>query len=334
MTTVVLGWDALDATLLDDYGLASAFGSHHTRLGTFDNPLLEYPHTKEVWPSIVTGQPREVHGVWVKQVADRKEWSNPAIDRASELLSGVLPKSVRTAAGRVLMRAGTDEETLLGPEYYREKGISTVFDGRRARAVSIPNYLTEADRDHGFDLDRSEIFDRIPAGERAEFRPKREQHHIEEVMTRMASARLGVVGSCLQYDYDLVFAWLGYVDTVGHLAPAMDEGGWQERCYRFAAGATREIRDRLDEDDVLVCVSDHGLRDGYHTDDAFLGASDERVVEGVESVLDVRAGIEAVTPSRSSRAEPTVRDPYRCESSVQRESAEEVRARLEDLGYL
>jgi hypothetical protein len=47
-TTIVLGWDGLDTTLVERFGPTEAFGPHCTSITTFDNPALGTPHTFEV----------------------------------------------------------------------------------------------------------------------------------------------------------------------------------------------------------------------------------------------------------------------------------------------
>lgn len=337
MTTVVLGWDALDHELAGQFGLREAFGPHSRAIDTFENPILGEPHTMELWPSIVTGRRPEHHGVWAKESEDRKEWDHPLVDRASELSRGVVPKRLRTRIGRLLTRAGAEGTSQVTRAYYEDGGVDTVFDGRRSRAISVPNYQTPLDDRHGFDIDRAGVFERIPDGgdgDGARYELQDPPHVVDELLGRIAAARIGVVNECLQYDYDLVFVWLGYLDTVGHLAPVVDEGGWQRRCYVNAARMTEAVRSTMIEGDQLVCVSDHGLQGGKHTDSPYLGASDERVLEGVESVLDVRDGVERVTPRTDDGGPPTVREPFRRDGTVESESAEEVRSRLEDLGYI
>jgi len=101
-----------------------------------------------------------------------------------------------------------------------------------------------------------------------------------------------------------------------------------------AATLTEEVRAELGPADTLVCLSDHGLQDGDHTHTAFVGATDERAVEGVESVLDVREGLDRVTPSRRHVEDVPVREAFQFEGRTRSRAADEVRGQLEDLGYL
>ncbi|EMA53123.1 hypothetical protein [Halococcus thailandensis] len=282
-TTVVLGWDGLDRTLVEEYDLTEAFGPHYSALETFENPVLGKPHTYELWPSIITGR-------------------RPA-------------------------------------EHYRRRGIPTVFDGRAARPIAIPNYRVPRDYELDIVFDRGEQFGRfLTAGERGTESPALAASvpRLEERLAGEATRKLGIVRAALQREYDLLFVWLGFVDTVGHLAPiagAVDPG-WQERTYRLAADWTRELRTALGADDRLLCVSDHGIREGHHTPDAFVGSTEEEIPESTASVLDVRAAIDRVTPTGGDVAEPELKATHRTDERVRVRTAADVQQQLDGLGYL
>ncbi|WP_121820259.1 alkaline phosphatase family protein [Halostella salina] len=338
MTTVVLGWDGLDADLVEAFDLGGAFGDHDRRIDTFDNPVLGKPHTYEVWPSIVTGRPPSAHGVRAATEEDGVAWANPAIATTARLARRVVPESLRTRVGALLRQrgAGLDFKT---PEWYRERGVDTVFDGRTARAVTVPNYVTARDERLGLDADRgAALGDFLAVGEGDDegtvHAPRVSVPELEERLVGEATEKLGVVRACVQREYDIVFVWLGYLDTVGHLAPVVDEGGWQERAYRLAAALTDEVAGALAPGDTLVCLSDHGLQDGDHTHDAYLAADDAAAVRDVQSVLDAREGLERVTPASGEREDPPVRERFRGESTAASKDAAAVRDQLEDLGYL
>ncbi|WP_204266901.1 hypothetical protein, partial [Citrobacter youngae] len=44
---------------------------------------------------------------------------------------------------------------------------------------------------------------------------------------------------------------------------------------------------------AMGSVSDHGLQNGVHTHEAMVAGTSPRLVEGIDSVLDVRGAIEA-----------------------------------------
>ena len=334
-TTVVLGWDGLDRTLVEEYDLTEAFGPHYSALETFENPVLGKPHTYELWPSIITGRRPDEHGV---HAATDDDPSHPALETARRRVRDLAPRRLGAAFDRRFGSRGA-ALGLLSAEHYRRRGISTVFDGRAARPIAIPNYRVPRDYELDIVFDRGEQFGRfLTAGERGTESPALAASvpRLEERLAGEATRKLGIVRAALQREYDLLFVWLGFVDTVGHLAPiagAVDPG-WQERTYRLAADWTRELRAALGADDRLLCVSDHGIREGHHTPDAFVGSTDEEIPRTTESVLDVRAAIDRVTPTGGDVAEPELKAPYRTDERVRVRTAADVQEQLDGLGYL
>lgn len=337
--TVVLGWDGLDYELATEFGLAEAFGPHHDRIETFDNPILGTPHTAELWPSIITGEPPEEHGIWAAKEESGVEWSNPVIDFASNVAQGVIPDDVREQIGLLIRDAGATI-TQKSPDYYRERGVRTVFDGRASRAIAVPNYYVDVNERLGLVVDRgADLADFLTIEQedgKTVHRPSVPLAEYEERLVGEASKKLGLVRAAIEREYDLVFVWLGYLDSVGHISPVVGEEGrgWQRRAYEQAAEYTDAIRDVLADEDTLICVSDHGLRDGEHTHDPFIGSTDEAVVDRVDSVLSFADGIDDVTRKSGSKGSHGIRDEFARESGTKAESADEVRNRLEDLGYM
>jgi len=336
--TVVLGWDGLDFEVATEFGLVELFGDHTKKIDTIDNPELGKPHTMELWPSIITGLTPQEHGLQWSASDDRADWKDPRIDRLSRVAEGMIPKRLRTRIGRVLLNAGS-ELGYTEAEEYGESGIETMFDGRVALPIAIPNYRTALDLRLDVETNREWELGEYLNLERDD---DGEIHHepeipLSELELRLgieAYTKLGLIHTSVHREYDVIFVWFSFLDTVGHLSPVADPG-WQERGYRIAARETRQIGELLEPEDTLVCVSDHGLQGGSHTHHAFLGASDKRVVAGIESVIDVREGIDRVTPSSGERdGYPDLRPPYRSAEEGTRRTADEVRSQLEDLGYM
>ncbi|WP_239639187.1 alkaline phosphatase family protein [Halococcus hamelinensis] len=337
--TVVLGWDALDHELVREYHLEGSFGPAHTGLETFDNPYLGEPHTYEVWPSIITGRPPEAHGIRVESEAG-VDWRNPVLSTISQYASRWVPRDVRTGFGLRLQNRGVELD-FKSAGYFHDQGIETVFDGRTARPVAVPNYRVPADDELDILFDRGAQLKEFLRSEKTSDGNKRSTptaslSRLEERLAAEAAGKLGVVRSAVQREYDLVFVWLGFLDTIGHVAPvaAETDPGWQERAYRMAARWTEDVKRMLQPEDRVFCVSDHGLQDGDHTHNAFLGAPSEELLDGAESVLDVRDVLENATESHRIIAEPPVRAAYSGRSSTHARTPEDVENRLSNLGYL
>jgi hypothetical protein len=101
----------------------------------------------------------------------------------------------------------------------------------------------------------------------------------------------------------------------------------QERAYEELNDFVGELRNDLSDGDELVLVSDHGLQDGLHTDEAMIAATDPSIVKDVSSVLDVRAAVETELDRHDHT--PTLHD-----DAVEMGDSNAVREQLEDLGYM
>lgn len=326
-TTVVLGWDGLDSNLLNDYGLTNEFGESVTRIDTYENPILETPHTDELWPSMITGQRPEGHGVHAATDSG-VDWDSNLIRLAATASTGLVPESAREAIGRMLRSHGAGT-SVTSADYYAD--MWTVFDGRKSFPVNIPNYWTNRDSRLGFPADRgqqlSDYLDRTEAG----WNPTDADalQELEETMATNYGAKLGVVKSALQRDYDLIWVWFGLVDTAGHVDPLVGHD-FQRRTYDLAATATKEIRSMAGKDTTVLSVSDHGLQDGKHTMDAVVGGP-EGICDRISSVFDVANVVDTVTPSTTDDKPPTVSE---YDDGENEHTPECVRGRLEELGYL
>lgn len=337
---IVLGWDGLDYDLLEDWGLTISFGEYSREIETYDSPTLGVPHTTEIWPTIITGLSPSEHGITATTAEGSVEWENPLLNAASIAAQYAIPSTIRTWIGKQLLESGADVSDYR-TDHFSENGIKTIFDERQSRPISLPNYHNEADERLAILSDRKDVWDgafkpvREGEGEITYYEPLAETETIDEYLTSKLYKRLGIVESARERTYDLIFCWFGYLDTVGHLAPMMDEAGYQRRHYERAARITTQLRNEVSNDDVVISISDHGLRNGKHTHSPVIAADNEPFVNDVSSVYDFSAALDTHYP-------PTEQDGVSLQYSErssdskteQSESATEVRNRLKDLGYL
>lgn len=328
MTTIVLGWDGLDYELLSRFDLHDEFGENTAEIETITNQSLEKPHTWELWPSIITGERPDVHGIHADEYIE-SNWSNPLISLAAQA-SRPIPDSIRWRVGRWVRGAGA-EMSFETANYYDEREVKTLFDARSAFPLSIPNYRSEVDERYEMSPDRgAELADYMSVETDDDGNTYRETSVTPETFSGRIAAdcaeKIGLVQQALYDDYDIAFAWLAYLDTAGHIAPTIEDSDrFLKRAYETGAEYTNLIRQQMDEDDTLVCLSDHGLQDGEHTDTACIGSWPANIAQDVDSVLDVYDVLDSRTPrSRTTTGQ------FTDDSS----EAEVVRERLENLGYV
>jgi hypothetical protein len=320
MTTVVLGWDGLDCDLLQRYGLTDRFGPVTKRIDTLSNDDLGKPHTWELWPSMITGKPPRDHGIHAHEFVEGG-FSSRWLSLAARLSAWTVPDALRWRVGRLVRDAGAtfDFHDL---EYYRQRGLATVFDDYESCPIAIPNARSAFDEAVGMQADRGAyLADYLEsAGDGGQRRATVPMATLRARVRGDMAAKVAMVEAA-HPTHDLVFVWLAYVDTIGHVAPTARDGLMRE-VYETAATYTERVRNGLGADDSLLCVSDHGLQDGEHTEHACLGGP-AGAVDSAEHVLDLPVAIDAVTTASTDTA-----------GESKAENVAEVEQRLDDLGYL
>lgn len=303
MTLVVLGLDALDHRLVEEYDCEhlslERSASIESVAVTFDHPL-----TTEVWPTVATGlHPRE-HGL-VKSGASG--WDNPIVDLVSRLLEPV-PQSYRRRLGDVAQAA-------LGAQYsLSEVDEPTFMDGPDREVHNWPGVVNsdvlrdrwqtieKPARDAGYDARRYER--RVLAG---------------------GAEKFGWVTEMCRHDLELVASHVHVLDMAGHAYGGDPEA--YRRYYEWMDERVGELREELADGDDLVIISDHGMGvasiegddPGEHTWRAIFATTIDD--DPPESVMDVKDWIER-------HVEPVVADDRDSpELDVDLEQ-------LEDLGYL
>jgi hypothetical protein len=323
MTVVVFGIDALDPDIVDPGEHPNLTLDAHRAIETISSVAGE-PSTHELWPTIITGLPPAEHGL---ELEDGVAWENPILRTGSTVADSVLPDAVQTRLGAWLLN-NTDEDAFRMPaSYYEERGLSTLLDGEHRQAIGIPNYVVDGDsedREHQLRQEMGELFERDPdakGGHESADPAQFYEQCLEMAMIRTARVRRGLRSrGC-----ELVFGYTSGLDLIGHVSH--DRPELQRRAYDELDDVVGELRDDLEAGDELVLVSDHGLQDGLHTDEAMVAATDPGVVDAVESVLDVREAIETLLEDGDHAPEGRDDPAGGLES-------EAVREQLEDLGYV
>ena len=325
MTVVVFGIDALDPELVDPERQPSLTLDSHSEIETIVSAKGE-PSTHELWPTIITGLSPGEHGL---QLDDGVAWENPALDIGSSIADVVLPDSLQTKLGSWIL-TNTDADAFRTPiTYYEENDLSTVFDSYESKAIGIPNYVIdpdEEDREHQLRRRMGDLFERDPDATGGHRSSDPEQFY--ELCMEMSMIRVARLRRALRSrQYELVFGYTSGLDLIGHVSYSRQT--LQRHAYNELNEFVGELHSDLREDDELVLISDHGLQDGLHTEEAMVASTDEQLVERIDSVLDVRAALEQTIDSGSHTVEGRsfgkVRDP---------DQTDRVQKQLEDLGYL
>ncbi|WP_135535167.1 alkaline phosphatase family protein [Halostella pelagica] len=327
MTVVVLGIDALDPDLVDPAQHPHLTLENYRSIETISSSAGE-PSTHELWPTIITGLKPANHGLTLED--DGVAWGNPLLDAGSTAADYVLPDGLQNRIGEWLLTNTAADAFRTPADYYEENGIETVFDGRDAKPIGIPNYVVdpdEEDREHALRRSLGDLFERDQSavgGHSSSDADAFYEQCMEMAMIRLARTRRALRNG----EYELVFGYTSGLDLIGHVA--YDRPDLQHRAYEELDQFVGELGDDLGPEDELLLVSDHGLQDGVHTHEAMVAATNERLVEGVESVTDVRAAIDAELSATDHDRTPR-RD---IEGPADTHDGDEVREQLENLGYM
>lgn len=323
MTLVVFGIDALDPELIDSEKHQNLALNHYKTIETISSSKGE-PSTHELWPTIITGLPPNEHGLTLNEGV---AWENPILQAGSRFSDYVLPDSVQTKVGALLLNRTSEDAFRMPAKYYEDRDLTTLFDGRVAKAIGIPNYVTDSDsedREHQLRRNMGELFERDPESKGGHVSADSDEFYeqcLEMAMIRTARIRRALRGR----KYELVFGYTSGLDLVGHVS--YDQPSRQQRAYDEIDDFVGELRGDLRSNDELVLVSDHGLQDGLHTKEAMVSATDPEIIDGVSSVIDIRGALEneMTTHEHEPRFEHE-------DSNVGNSAA--VREQLEDLGYM
>lgn len=323
MTLVVFGIDALDPDLVyPDEHSHLALDSHRS-IETIVSSSGE-PSTHELWPTIITGLPPSDHGLLLDEGVT---WENTFISLLSLISDYALPDQLQTRLGSWLLN-NTEADAFRTPAtYYADNNIRTVFNDRESIAIGIPNYVVDPeteDREHQLRRQMGDLFERdvkAKGGHRSADPISFYEQCLEMAMIRIARVRRALRSR----EYELVFGYTSGLDLIGHVTH--NRPGLQQRAYEELNEFVGELSADLNEEDELVLVSDHGLQDGLHTEEAMIAATEPSVVDAVESVLDVRDAIEEQLTMGDHT--PTHRDDRGGQFG-----SEAVREQLEDLGYV
>jgi predicted AlkP superfamily pyrophosphatase or phosphodiesterase len=322
MTVVVLGIDALDPDLVDPDTHPNLALDAHRSIETIASTTGE-PSTHELWPTIITGLPPSEHGLTLED--DGIAWGNPLLNAGSTLADVLVPDAVQTRIGAWILTNADVDAFRTSATYYEDNGIGTVFDGRESVAIGIPNYVVDPDREdreHALRRSLGDLFKRdsdTTSGHTSSDPHAFYERCMEMAMVRIARVRRGLRGG----RHELVFGYTSGLDLIGHVTHDLPD--LQRRAYDELDEFVGELREDLRDEDELLIVSDHGLQDGVHTHEAMVAGTDERMIERIESVLDVRDAVETELDDADHRVEKTSGSALGVDESVKRH--------LEDLGY-
>ena len=274
MTLIILGLDALDAAQVKHYDIDGFQLNSYGEMETFahQNPI---PHTGEVWPSVATGLHPSEHGI---THGGESKWDNVLVEYASRVVGPYISMHRRADLGRLIRRfTGADWEI-------NETNEPTFFDGEGRHVHNWPgtvngNIVRRIWRHINHTVEKGspqQDFDRDLCGEEAQ--------------------KFAWVEELLNFNTVLVATHIHLLDASGH-AYGRNKDHYRS-FYQKAADYIHKIKKKMDDDDELLLLSDHGMNCEWLENDyeichhSFRAYSASTLDSRPESVFEVKEWVE------------------------------------------
>lgn len=279
MTKIVLGFDALEYSLVEKYRLKELKQEAYTKLDLSNFPIITTP---PLWASMLTGQVDErMIARWIPGYGNISPFYSPLI----KFVRKVLPGSTRDFMNEWVREKfykkrekSPLEETF---SYLEDTDTSTIFDEMKSWHNEIPGYnaktwkekmrrFREAFEDTSNETQRNATMKLIK---------QKHQELIEKLWKVVRN----------KDDYDLIFWYTMFLDEMGHL----DRGSKIRTMRRYFEinELVGEIKSELNGGDELFIISDHGMRPvgklGLHNHDAFFSSSTGDLIDKPQELYDL-----------------------------------------------
>lgn len=238
MTLLILGLDALDEALIDEFGVDELRLDASTRMETVAH-VREEPYTPEAWATVATGLHPRDHGV----STGTSSWDNPVVDRLADY-AGHLSMSTRARLGNLVTRTTGAEYTI------REVDVPTMFDGDDRAVHNWPGVARGSELKRAWDL---------------MWREGQTEAEFERDILGLAAEQFGWAREMLNHEVAVAGVHVHLLDATGHAYCTEREK--LAASYRRAGEFVAEIRDALGDDDDLLVLSDHGMVVDFYSDE-------------------------------------------------------------------
>jgi predicted AlkP superfamily pyrophosphatase or phosphodiesterase len=268
---IIMGVDALEFDLVKKWDMKEYKQKKYDKI---DVPILEkhgHPVTAVVWPCFITGKNPEEIGI-----TRFEEWKNPFIPILDNLATKIgIGLGHRKQAGDFLQKLGLRKSTP-GKERYE----NTIFDSfEQSKAISIPSY-NEEEKTTKIRRDVVKALD----GEL-------EKENVAEEILEIDKERTQELIEGIKQENKLVMAHLFSLDVIQHLYST--NKFVKKHYYEEMIDLIEEVKENLNDEDLLLIISDHGQEKGEHTDHGFYSLNKKLDWE-VSDIREVKQKIELV----------------------------------------
>jgi len=268
---LVLGFDALEYDLVELFNLKNLkqveYGKVELPLKPED-PIL----TPVIWCSFITGETPNVHGI---RVFDK--WKNPIIDRLSTFVNKYIPYSIlggrrRSQLASMLCKLGFKTHPL--SQHQSDIKCDTIFDDiNNSIAISVPSFNED-------EVNRELRFMVVEAT-KSKVKSKawstfiRRKRHLFEA---------------LEKNPRLLMVHFYILDVIQHLY--FYDMKYLRFAYKRMDSFVKEIKGRINDEVMILIISDHGQKKGLHTPYGFyscnqkLGLSHPKITDFADIIRE------------------------------------------------
>lgn len=304
-SVLLVAFDGMDSEKISELNLENI---PQEEFGTIDNDSGMYQrNTVELFVSLLTGETHQSHGV-----KGLNKWSNDFVQKFENFADSYW--ALRKFAG--IRKSFYEKFTPANRRWYYKKDYEqeTLFEKiDNSKALDVPGYRPLLSKGASM-IETWGIRD-----------AERQQNAINDYKQRKLL-------DLVEKDYNFIMAHFHKIDHFHHWFWEVDEEEKAWKAYHEADEYAGKLKEKAFEEgfDYVIFMSDHGLpTESQHNKNAFYSCNKELFGNGTPHITDFHDKIlEIIGKSKSGKESKSEKDSY------SQEKEEEVKSRLEDLGYM
>ena len=245
MRVCILGYDGLEYTLVDQLKLRNIMQWEYGRVRVPIAGGIDDPSTPIVWTSFITGQPPSIHGVDMPEF-----WDSP--------LDGI-----RSFLRRHRKLHNLAKKFKLGYRVRGNMGIEPKFPSRKNIKCDTLFDIIKPSKPLGIPVYNKDLYNTYPVGD--VFKAIQDPNFRREYETKIRqkfSREVEELFEALEEEWKLLMIHLHITDLLGHVYWGTER---LALLYEEMDLLTKRVKERLQPDDLLLIISDHGLDRLGHT---------------------------------------------------------------------
>ena len=270
---VILGIDGLEYNLVEEWDLKYLKQTSHVKTNLSDFEVIVTP---PIWASMLTGKKiQEIEQPFIKRmrfIANKGNITQVKTPWYTKLGAKILPLTIRRRLGDTITKLLVPDPFKTTYDYLlRTKKYKTIFDYfERTWTNGVPSY--------GRNVSTPEIKAAMTEAIKGNLKPL-----VEYAMKTYEQDKKALF-KALNEDYELIFWYTPFLDEISHFL--IKKKLKLMNIYFDLNKLVKKVSERLNENDVLYIISDHGMepipddpRGGNHSDHGFFSSNTGELIE-------------------------------------------------------